>query len=169
MVHHTLKGCPHISDAEYLAKMKSRCLINERGCWVWQGFVQKSRGMEHLWPEYGYGEMAYRGGKKRVHRLAWSLTRGPIPAGMVAMHTCDNTRCCNPDHVKLGTPKENSRDASIKGRSDRQWQTHCKRGHEFTEANTYYSRGHAGRQCRTCIRLRNRGLLQPAPRLLPQM
>jgi len=168
MVHHTYKGSPHISDAEYIERLKAKCTITESGCWDFNGFIHPSRGMEHRGPRWGYGTMSYRGKAMRTHKIAYIASRGPVPKGMIVMHTCDLPRCCNPDHVKLGTYKENSRDASLKGRSDRQWQTHCKRGHEFTPENTTFSRGHAGRQCRTCIRLRNRGQLHPAPRLRPQ-
>lgn len=116
MVHHTLKGCPHISDAEYLARMKARCTIQADGCWIWNGFIQVSRGMEHRGPRWGYGEMCYRNKSIRTHKLAYILTRGPVPAGMVVMHTCDRPQCCNPDHVKVGTQKENQMEMSAKGR-----------------------------------------------------
>lgn len=168
-MHSSYKGCPQISDADYMAKLKSRCIVTKSSCWEMQSFRRQPRGMSHRGPQYGYGLMAYRGKNWTTHRLSWRLTHGEIPLGMIVMHTCDNPPCCNPDHLKLGTFKENSQDASRKRRSDRQWQTHCLRGHEFTPANTYVPPGCNSRHCRECSRLRQRGVLPPAQRLRPQL
>lgn len=59
----------------------------------------------------------YRDGKLVLpHRAFFEETFGEIPNGMVVMHTCDNPRCFNIEHLKLGTPKENSEDMVSKGR-----------------------------------------------------
>ena len=78
------------------------------GCWLWQGAVNTT----------GYG-MANLTGRKNIvaHRLAWTLLKGEIPAGMNALHRCDTPRCCNPDHIFLGTQLENGIDARSKGRT----------------------------------------------------
>jgi|SRR5581483_2182613 len=78
-------------------------------CWPWQG--TRNRG--------GYGEIRDigRGPKLRTHRVAYKLCKGPIPGGMVVMHTCDNRACCNPAHLRVGTMRDNSLDMVAKGRN----------------------------------------------------
>lgn len=75
----------------------------------------------HLWTGhrdlFGYGALMINRSKRvPAHRAAWEATHGPIPEGMVVMHTCDNPPCCNPEHLKLGTRAENNRDRFKKGR-----------------------------------------------------
>jgi hypothetical protein len=79
------------------------------GCWIWTGYRK---------PGYrqGYGEVRMDGRTQRAHRVAWKLINGPIPLGLFVLHHCDNPSCVNPDHLWLGTQKENMRDSRIKGR-----------------------------------------------------
>jgi len=51
-----------------------------------------------------------------AHRIAWSLSHGPIPDGKSALHHCDNPICCNERHIYLGTHKNNMEDAQARGR-----------------------------------------------------
>lgn len=51
-----------------------------------------------------------------AHRRAWSDEHGPIPAGMVVAHSCDNPPCVNVEHLFLTTPKGNTADMVAKGR-----------------------------------------------------
>lgn len=137
----------HHDDEHYRQKIKDGVWINPQGCWVWQGYRHPK----------GYGCMSYHAKEWRVHRLAYRLFRGPIPAGLVVCHTCDNRPCCNPLHLFLGTFDTNNKDMAAKGRckySARSW-PRCKHGHDFTPENTRIdSRGF--RQCKECNRIRMR-------------
>jgi hypothetical protein len=70
--------------------------------------------------EKGYGRINHRvDGRivsKYAHRLAWEAVHGPIPDGMIVMHTCDNRPCINVEHLRLGTQSENMQDMYHKGR-----------------------------------------------------
>lgn len=111
------------------------------GCWPWRAYIN---------PE-GYGWFWINGKPRLAHLVAYELTYGDVPTGLVIDHTCENPACVNPDHLEPVTHGVNlirsaTTQAGINARK-----THCKRGHEFTEDNTYV-RPNGDRECRTCKR-----------------
>lgn len=75
-------------------------------CWLWTA---------HRSPN-GYGVFWHKNSNHGAHRIAWMLSRGPIPEGMCVCHHCDVKHCCNPAHLFLGTHMDNEADKKRKGR-----------------------------------------------------
>lgn len=75
-------------------------------CWEW------TRAMTQL----GYGVVRMDGRNFFVHRIAFFLTHGPFPNALKICHKCDNPKCCNPDHLFLGTQADNLHDMFRKDR-----------------------------------------------------
>ena len=67
----------------------------------------------------GYGSFSIKTKPFRAHRVAFEWANGEIPEGLCVCHRCDRPSCVNPDHLFLGTSKENAEDMTIKGRRAR--------------------------------------------------
>lgn len=74
-------------------------------CWKWTGLTSTSK--KNPTP---YGVLGWCGNSARAHRVAYLLACGVIPDGMMVLHKCDNSLCCNPDHLYLGDHAQNMRD-----------------------------------------------------------
>lgn len=83
--------------------------LHDADCWIWLGASDKDG--------YGVFTIGTAKGTSRAHRMAWELTKGPIPKGLQVLHTCDQPACVRPDHLWLGTHLQNHQDKARKGRS----------------------------------------------------
>lgn len=138
-----LKASEDAYSATRLAFIQSKLAVDASGCWLWQCEVHK----------WGYGVTWYRGRRHKVHRLLWQLMNGPVPLSLDVCHTCDVRHCANPDHLWIGTRKENIRDMVAKKRG-KAGITHCPRGHAYAGDNVRYDRTHRG--CKACNRISHR-------------
>lgn len=122
------------------------------GCWTWTGSTAG----------YGYGRVFVDGRQQSAHRVAWELTNGPIPEGLIVCHKCDNPPCVRPLHLFLGTHKDNSQDMVRKQRgpgqknSVRRGSQRPKRTREpaMQEHGAYAMFMTAGCGCVTCVTAR---------------
>lgn len=102
-----------LTDEEKLERLKKsfeKHVIRQEGCWSWKGPIAK----------FGYAVMSCRKeiGPCRGHKASWIIHKGPIPEGMHVCHKCDNPICTNPDHLWIGTYKQNNDDKIAKGRAN---------------------------------------------------
>ena len=132
-----------------MSKMKmyilDRCTPEPNsGCWLWDMSLDQD----------GYGRAKFEEIKTPAHRISYMAFNGDVGEMMVC-HKCDTPACVNPDHLWLGTAKDNMDDAVKKGHRHK---THCRNGHKFTSENTYFKRykGKISKSCKSCILLRQR-------------
>lgn len=100
-----------LTDEEKLERLKKsfeKHVIRQDGCWGWKGPIDHG----------GYPVMSCRRaiGSDRGHKASWIIHHGLIPKRMHVCHSCDNPICTNPDHLWIGTFKENNDDKIAKGR-----------------------------------------------------
>lgn len=111
------------------------------GCLVWTGATDR-----------GYGRVFVDGSAKRVHRVVWELTNGPVPDGYELDHLCRVRSCLNVEHLEVVTHAENMRRIA-KPRPPKVYRagpraTHCRKGHEYPPDAPAY--GTAKNRCPEC-------------------
>ena len=87
-------------EARFLTKVNKT-----DGCWLWTGSISRR-----------YGMFRVNGKNKRANRVAYELWKGEIPAGLHVLHSCDEPKCVNPEHLRTGTNDDNIRDKIERGR-----------------------------------------------------
>jgi hypothetical protein len=88
-------------------QFRALCSVDENGCWIWQ---LSTRGA-------GYAQCSAKDEPTRIaSRLAYRLFKGTLPDDLCVLHSCDVTRCVNPDHLFKGTHQDNTDDMFRKGR-----------------------------------------------------
>lgn len=96
-------------DNEIIKRFWEKVDISDpTGCWNWTASVAGK----------GYGQIKVPKTRRQVyaHRLSYEFHFGPIPAGLLVCHKCDNPRCVRPDHLFLGTSEDNLVDMAKKDR-----------------------------------------------------
>jgi len=121
------------NDTPDSQRFLSKTEPSESGCWLWRNPTK-----------LGYGQFWSGGTNHIAHRWSYQHFVGPIPAGLVILHTCGNSACVNPDHLQTGTHTES-----------RTVRDTCARGHEMNEENSYLSPS-GDRYCRKCRALNAR-------------
>jgi hypothetical protein len=93
---------------EAAKRVFAQCVPNyETECIVWTG----------RWTtQNGYGRVTFKRRKHLTHRIVYQARKGPVPDGLQILHSCDNRRCCNPNHLSLGTGQDNTNDRKAKDR-----------------------------------------------------
>ena len=127
-------------------------------CWIWKASYRGN----------GYGGFRWNGKMVSASRASWIIKNGEIPRGegyhgLCVLHRCDNRRCVRPDHLFLGTNKDNVLDCWRKGRSNfwkakearvlqQRSEPFCKRDH-LLSGNNLYLKKNGTRMCKSCCRI----------------
>lgn len=117
-------------------KILKHVKINEKGCWEWQKSKHKQ----------GYGHCGFKGKVMLAHRVSWMVFKGEIPVSILVLHKCDNPTCVNPDHLFLGTDKDNVQDSILKNRFNR------------SKGEKHYLANHSEEKVQLAKNLKSKGL-----------
>lgn len=143
-----------LTDAAYhrhwLARVMRKIIVDANGCWRWQGFKGDT----------GYAQTGYRGAAMNGHRGMYMIHFGvKLETEQYVLHRCDVRDCMNPDHLWIGTAKDNNNDCAGKGRHFEGTKTYCDHGHPLFGDNVRICKQHPPktgirRVCRACERVR---------------
>lgn len=128
---------------------KSNILVDSprEECWEWQEHLSKA----------GYGQLSYKGKVYYAHRVSF-FWFNPLDyqKGVCVLHSCDNPKCINPHHLRLGSKQDNVDDMNSRGRNAHSNKTHCKEGHPLSGSNLIINTKRKHRKCRICMNRFNR-------------
>lgn len=95
-----------ITDPKVLSRFWPKVSVGDSDeCWNWEAFVDAR----------GYGKFSLYGRPRLAHRVSFAIHKQD-PKGWLVLHSCDNPACVNPNHLRLGTDKDNSDDKISRGR-----------------------------------------------------
>jgi len=94
-----------IDDEDIIDRFNQKWEEDNNGCWIWQAYLHKS----------GYGVQTINNEPLYAHRVSHRIHKGGIPEDKYVLHNCDVKECVNPEHLYLGTQKENVQDAIERG------------------------------------------------------
>ncbi len=146
-----------MNDPALYERLMAKVRKDASGCWLWTGPYHA----EKPYPAHRYGYLSIWDRVAKVsrhyttHRAMWIALHGKPAAGLCVCHRCDVPLCINPEHLFLGTHKENMADSRQKQRHYYASRTHCKNGHPLAGDNIYVI-GPGYRKCKTCMRVRQR-------------
>lgn len=131
-----------IPDSAYLIRFINNIDIDRNtGCWNWCGPIGKS----------GYGNFSVGTRQVSSHVYIMEKTNRHI-TGLYVDHVCQNRSCCNPDHLRMVTPRVNVIENNSSPAFVNANKTHCKYNHPFTKENTgRYTNGKTGKNSRVCL------------------
>lgn len=95
-----------------MERLFEKIVKSESGCWLWTGATSGGDGRH----EYKYGYINIDGKATRAHRVLYEKTNNISLGEKHLLHKCDNPKCVNPNHLFIGTYKDNSDDMIAKGR-----------------------------------------------------
>ena len=119
---------------------------DDKECWEWVR-AKSTR--------YGVFVVQHMGQKRNIqaHRFSYMITKGPIPEGLVILHSCDNKRCVNPNHLSAGTDQDNVLEAIARGLiPGRPRLTSSEKFDVYTDRQDGMSWGHLAKKYKSAIR-----------------
>ena len=111
-------------------------------CWLWTSSITG----------HGYGYFWTGAANRPAHLWLYEHINGVVPPGLELDHLCAVKPCVRPSHIEAVTHRVNCIRADAG--ANMRIKTHCPRGHEYDEVNTYIKANDGGRDCRICTRRR---------------